>query len=85
MGKETILDIALFVMFIAFNFYIIKSIKKIDVFYKIDGFYFEDKKSAKKYWENQVLRKRNDLFIYTYDFNSKTRVDKSRCDNFFKK
>lgn len=85
MEKETIFEIALFIFCLAFIVWkTIAGIKKIDVFYKIDGLYFKDKEKAKEYWEQQKFRRRNDVLIRTYDFESKILIDKTNCIDFFK-
>jgi len=83
--KETIFGIILFIFCLGFLVWkIIEGRKKIDVFYKIDGFYFKNKENAQLYWEQQKARRRFDLRIYTYDLESKIRIDKAFYSDFFK-
>lgn len=85
MERETIFGIILFVFCLVFLIWkIIEGRKKIDVFYKIDGFYFKDKKKAKEYYETQKEIKRTNVFIATHDIKSKVRIDKINCVDFFK-
>ena len=86
MERETIFGIILFVFCLVFLIWkIIEGRKKIDVFYKIDGFYFNDIEHAKEYWEIQKSMGLNNKFIRTYDNRSLVMIDKKRCDEFFKK
>ena len=86
MEAETIFGIILFIFCLAFFIWkIIEGRKKIDVFYKIDGFYFNDIEHAKEYWEIQKSMGLNNKFIRTYDNRSLVMIDKKRCDEFFKK
>jgi hypothetical protein len=85
MEKETIFGIGLGIFCLLYFAYAIwLSRKKIDVFYKIDGFYFKDKKKAKEYWEKQKARGLNDKTIATHDLESKIQIDKTNCIDFFK-
>lgn len=85
MDRETIFGVCLFAFcLISLIIMVVSGIRRKDNFYKIDGYYFKDKWEAQKYWETQQHLCRKDLFIYTYDSASKTRIAKDRCEVFFK-